>query len=384
VTRIRRLATLALLCAAPVAWALPLAAEEEARRGFDRIWGLAEVYSGGPESFFQSFRLSGRLQLDLAYVDSGNRSHGEFNVRRFRFGFKTVFKRKFTLHVEGDFDLQSADPFYRRLTDAYLAWSPSKKAKFTAGKHSAPFTLDGMTSSKRLLTIDRSALTNNIWFTEEYLPGVSLGGETRNLVYHLGYYSSGESDPEFGDFKGGEFILVTLGHDFAGRAREALVRVNFVDNEPDPDNSATNMLERIGSLNFSYESSLCEPEPCESRDWGLRADLSAGRGYGGQSDLWGFYLMPFCRLSDAVELVGRYTVLDSEDPNGIRFGRYEREIAEGLGDRYDEIYLGLNYYWYGHKLKLQNGLQYVEMEDRAEDGGAFSGWGWTAALRLSW
>ena len=89
-------------------------------------------------------------------------------------------------------------------------------------------------------------------------------------------------------------------------------------------------------------------------------------------------------LSEKLQLVGRYTLVASEDDNGVRFARYEREIAAGRGDRYNELYLGLNYYWYGHELKLQNGLQYVDMRDRADDGGAYSGWSWTTAFRLSW
>ncbi len=115
---------------------------------------MAQSYAGGEDSFFQSFRLSGRVQLDGAYVDSGSDDHGELNVRRFRLGFKTVFLEDFTLHLEADFNPQEADPFYTKLTDAYLAWSPSKAVDVTVGKHSAAFTLDGMTSSKRLLTID--------------------------------------------------------------------------------------------------------------------------------------------------------------------------------------------------------------------------------------
>jgi phosphate-selective porin OprO/OprP len=278
--------------------------QEEAGNGFDRVWAKTRVYAGNDDSFFQSVQVSGRLQLDLAYVDSGDADHGELNVRRFRFGVKTVFLRHFTLHLEADFDPQEADPFYTKLTDAYLAWAPRETFTLTAGKHSAGFTLDGMTSSKRLLTIDRSNLANNIWFTEEYIPGISVKGETDRLIYHLGVFSSGDKNREFGDLDGGRFLLVTLGHDFADRlgAKEALLRINLVDNEPDPANGFTRPLERIGSLSFSYEKTR----------WGLRADLSAASGYSGQSDLWGFYLMPFYRPSDALELVGRFTRIDSE------------------------------------------------------------------------
>lgn len=373
---LQRLIASAWIGAALMGLAASVEAQEESESGYDRIWGVARLYTGDADSFFQSVDLSGRLQLDLAYVDSGDDDHGEFNVRRFRFGFKTVFKEDWIVHLEGEFNPQEADPVYTRLTDAYLAWHPSEAVKLTLGKHSAGFTIDGMTSSKKLLTIDRSNLTNNIWFTEEYMPGVSVKGQAKGLVYFAGLFSSGTKDPEFGDFNGGEFLLLTLGHDFAdgGRAKEALLRVNLVHNDPNPDDSFTRPLEDIGSLNFSYEAG----------NWGFRTDLSVASGILGQSDLLGFMVMPFYRPSERVELVTRYTFVESDEPNGVRFGRYERSIEDGKGDRYNEIYLGLNYYWYGHKLKLQNGVQYVDMRDEADDGGAYSGWAWTTALRLSW
>ena len=185
-----------------------------------------------------------------------------------------------------------------------------------------------------------------------------------------------DETPEFGDFKGGRFVLATLGYDLSAElsASEALVRINLVDNEPDPDNGFTRPLEHIASINFIYAIGR----------WGLGADVSAATGYGDQSDLLGFMVMPSLDLTDAIQLVVRYTFVESEDANGVRFARYERSIADGLGDRYDEIYFGINYYWYGHKLKLQNGAQYVGMQDGADDGGAYSGWSWTTALRVSW
>lgn len=365
-----------LICVWMTIFVLPAQAQENSESVYDRIWSKARLYTGSDSTFFQSVDLSGRLQLDLAYVDSGDDSHSEFNVRRFRFGFKTRFRNAFTFHLEAEFNPQEADPVYTRLTDTYLAWRHSEAATLIVGKHSAGFTLDGMTSSKKLLTIDRNNLTNNIWFTEEYIPGISVRGERRALSYHAGIFSSGGEDPEFGDFKGGEFILLTVGHEFAGRlgADEALLRLNLVYNEPDPDNSFTQDLEKIVSLNFQYEAGA----------WGIRSDVSAAAGYFGQPDLWGWVVMPFYRFGKSWEVVGRYTYVSSDGDNGVAFARYERSIAGGRGDRYREAHLGLNYYWYGHKLKLQNGLQYVDMQDRADDGGAYSGWSWTTGFRISW
>jgi phosphate-selective porin OprO/OprP len=48
------------------------------------------------------------------------------------------------------------------------------------------------------------------------------------------------------------------------------------------------------------------------------------------------------------------------------------------------VYFGANYYIYGHKLKLQSGLQFADMNDRAKDGGVYSGVSFTTGLRVSW
>ena len=355
--------------------ATPINAQEP-KSAYDKLWSHAQLYSSDSDSTFQSVVLSGRFQVDQAYVDSGDKSHSEINLRRFRFGVKAGVLEHFTLHAEAEFATQDGDPVYNRLTDTYVAWSPSDALQLTVGKQGAAFTMDGQTSSKELLAIDRSNLTNNIWFTEEYIPGISVSGEKNGLLYNIGVFSSGEKNRGFGNSNGGEFVLATLGHDFAEKlaVREAILRFNFVDNEPDPDNTFTRSLERIGSLNFSFET----------EQWGLRSDLSSAKGYLGQSDLWGIMLMPYYNLSNGLQVVARYTFLESDDDNGIRFARYEREIADGRGDEYSELYVGLNYYWYGHKLKLQTGLQYADMDDRAADGGAYSGWAWTTGFRLSW
>ena len=94
--------------------------------------------------------------------------------------------------------------------------------------------------------------------------------------------------------------------------------------------------------------------------------------------------MPFYDVSELVQLVGRYTYLSSDHGNGLVFNRYEDKIAQGAGDEYHEIYAGLNLFFYGHKLKWQTGLQYAQMDDKADDGGEYDGWGITSGLRIYW
>ena len=82
-----------------------------------------------------------------------------------------------------------------------------RRPSITVGKQSVPFTQEGATSSKELITIDRSNLANNIWFTQEYMPGVSVSGRAAPWIYRGGIYSSGAMNREFGRFNGDMFTL---------------------------------------------------------------------------------------------------------------------------------------------------------------------------------
>ena len=357
---------------------LVLAAEAAAQPSdrLDELWSRARLYTGDADSVIKSVQLSGRFQVDQAYVDSGESEHSETNLRRMRLGVKVAFLERFLFHAEAEYDPQDGEPVYRRLTDTYLAYTASEAFELTIGKHGAAFTLDGMTSSKELLAIDRSNLANNIWFTEEYVPGVSIAGAIDKFSYNAGVFSSGDINRGFGDSNGGEFFLGTVGYDFTDRfdAQRAQLSVNYVDNEPDVNNGFTRPLEQVVSVNFDFEKNRL----------GVRADLSTAHGYLGQSDLVGFMVMPYYNLRNSNQLVWRYTYVDSDEPNGVRLGRYENALASGRGDNYREFYFGINHYWHGHKLKLQSGLQYADMTDGAGDGGAYTGWSWTTGFRISW
>ena len=181
---------------------------------------------------------------------------------------------------------------------------------------------------------------------------------------------------EFGNFDGAEFLLGTVGYDFGKQlgVKQAVLAGNDGYNQPDENNSFTRNLEHVGSISFSFDTGK----------WGFRTELAAGVGYLGQKDLWGAMVMPFYNITDKLQAVARYTHLGSDGNNGIRLAHYESDAVTGRGNRYDDGYLGLNYYFYGHKLKVQTGVQYAEMQDDARDGGEYRGWEWITGLRISW
>jgi phosphate-selective porin OprO/OprP len=343
---------------------------------YDKIWEQFTLYDDKTNRVVQRVQLSGRFQHEFVTVGADEGDLDEWNTRRFRVGPRLQLFRTFTVASEAEFNPQERDPLYVRLTDVFVQWSPNARLALTVGKQGMPFTMDGMTSSKELLTIDRSNLTNNMWFPQEYLPGVSVSGRTAPWTYRVGMYSSGEMNREFGKFDGSISTLGLLGYDFGERVglKEALVTGNYVHQSPDTDNTFTRQLEHVVSLNLKLESDK----------WGMRGDLSTGVGYFTQSDLWGVMVMPYYNITDKLQAITRYTHLSSDGLNGVQLGTYENRVVRGRGDEYNEVYVGANYFFYGQKLKLQTGLQFADMNDRANDGGAYSGTSWTTGLRIGW
>src|SRR5687768_1889281 len=185
---------------------------------YDTIWAkFTNWYADDKNPVIQRVLFTGRFHHDFAVVRSDQGDHDESNVRRVRFGPRITFLRRFLFHAEVEVNPQERNPFYLRFTDLYVQWMKSSRFALTVGKQGIPFTQEGGTSSRELLTIDRSNLANNIWFGQEYMPGVSVSGTTMPWNYRVGVYSSGAANREFGRFNGGVFALGVLGYDFSKR-----------------------------------------------------------------------------------------------------------------------------------------------------------------------
>lgn len=352
-------------------------AQEAERSAFDRIWGHATLYENADNPNIQKFALSGRLQVDSALFDADQGEFSDaFRWRRFRFGFKADVFQDWTMKVEADIDLnESLGDMYIRLTDAYVGWNPGDYLELKVLKQSTGFTLDGATSSKKLLTMQRNNLTNNLWFIDEYFTGVDARGAIdQHWRYRAGIYSS-DGSPELSRFDAGWFSLLSLGYRFTGmpESESGTIRVDYVYNDEDPE-AATRDFSQVLSLVSQWKTG----------PWGVRTDLAGGTGYAGQSNVWGLVVMPSFDFSPRIQTILRYTYLSSADDNGLHLSRYANRIVQGRGNEYNEFYAGLNVFFYGHKLKWQTGLEYDSMRDDANDGGEYSGWGLSTGLRVSW
>lgn len=342
---------------------------------FDRLWKYTTLYEN-QNTVIQKLSLSGRLQAESYSFDADQGNEKDTLWRRARFGFKANMAQNWLVHIEGNFDLENDNTSdYSNLTDAYISWKPADELKIKILKQSAGFTLDGATSSKKLLTLQRNNITNNMWFTAEYFTGLTVEGSFNNQSgYKVGVFSNDDND-EISHFDAKLFSLLSYRRDLSQplNLNKVDFRIDYIYNQEDDKNN---------TRDFSQVLSLVTE--IEHANWGLSTDITLGNGYNSQSNLWGVSVMPFVNFNEQLQAVVRYTYLNSTNDNGIRSGRYEREIVSGRGDEYHEAYSGFNLFFYGHKLKWQTGLQYTIMNDTADDGGEYKGWGITTGLRAYW
>ena len=356
-------------------------AQEDQESTFDKIWDNVVLYENDENSLISKFWLTGRLQGEYHSFENEVApaiDHDDYDWRRFRFGFKATLFGDITLHSEADLGLENRGrPLYNDLTDTYFSWSTENGMKFKLGKQSAPFTLDGSTSSKKLHTLERSKIAGNIWFGQEYFPGITVSGSKDEIDYFAGFYSN-DNKPEFdGAFKHGQFGILSVGKDYAANfdLEKSYFRLDFMFQEDDGNVD----VEDFNDWNAAYSFVT----KWENNDWYFWTDLSFADRKNG--DVWGLQLMPFYDITDKTQLIFCYTYLDSSGDNQLRASRWEDRLDRGQyrGDDLTEYFFGLNHFFYGHKLKWQNGLQYTQL-DEADGLKEYEGWGFTTAFRISW
>jgi phosphate-selective porin OprO/OprP len=369
------------------------AADEAAEPSiYDNVWGALKLVDNDDAKVLQSLAIVGRLQGDAVSFHSEDNNYDDFDWRRFRLGFKATVFSDFVLHVEMDGDMNdvdedSWDEFYGRLTDAYIGWSSSKAAKVKVGKQSAGFTLDGATSSKKLLVPERSIVAENLWFTTEYFTGAGISGSVEDWTYNAGGFSASK-ESEFGHFESGYFALLSAGHKVGDKG---LLRLDYVYNDPDYTGVLKNPDYTVGSKDLEHVVALVYKQMI-SEKLGLWTDIAGGKGITDpnagvdQSDLLGVDIMPFYNFTDALQLVVQYAGVTSlDDKSDVKMSRYAGKNAGGTKvETSHNLLLGFNWYLYGHKLKWQNAVEYNYGKNLAGTGDDYNGYGLTSALRISW
>ncbi len=374
---------------------------------WDKAWSAFTLYKNEDNNILQEFSLQGRLQVQSIYGESNDDSFNtsdykgnagsttdenvwgnDIEVRRARFGFKSKWFQNWKLegqiNVDNDGHDNSGDnTYYKDLYDLFLTYSHSDALNISAGKTKVKFTREQEISSKEILTMERSLLSNTLFPGELTGAWVSGKGIQEHWLYEIGVYGN-EREREFSDFEGGTIVLGKIGYDYSSQSGldSAVASLHYMHNsepgyktsEPDPDYSP--------GTSPSFKDSIALTNDINHGRFGLTTDIVYGMGDDdlGQSDVFGISLIPSYFIADGLQLVGRLQLATCSDPNDLRVpGRYERLAAgDQTGNTYSSAYVGLNYYLYGHKLKLMNGVEYSHM-----GGGDYDGYTLMSGLRFS-
>ncbi len=352
-------------------------AEETA--AFEALWQAFTLYKDDSNPILQEFKLRGRYHGQYHWLDSNQGDTDAWEDRRSRFGFDAkLFDKK----IEVRLDFQSNDGFedaYDRLVDAYVKWKPSEALAVTAGRFKPQIGYhDFLQSTNAQPVFERSQIFNQL--RVDRATGLAVEGKSGSFSWQTGVYSN-DTDREFGAFGGSYSFGAGIGYD----AKEALgwdradLRLDWLHSGHDADDFLFNRYDDIVSATFWGQ---CGP-------WGIAVEAFHASGGGGpDGDVFGCYIQPtYDLIPKRLQLVGRYSFATGDGPDSVvRQTRYESEAPAltggGRGDEYHALYLGVQYFIHGDKLKLMAGAEYASL-DGGGNGGDYDGITWLSGIRFS-
>lgn len=343
---------------------------------------LGKFYSNDNDPYVQSLKFFGRVQAQYGYISGDDVNGDSFDegideIRRLRFGAELKlfngFKIKGNVNLVDDdansgggreFAYQDFDQLKFSYTTKNIAGFD--KASFTYGRHKVAVGQEAHVSSKKIKTVERSALTNRLFGGR--WTGFSLDLERGNWEGTFGYFSQDDTEI-LGSISQGTALYFSSNHDL-GHGNVLFDAFWNVDTD---DESELADYEWAASL--AYET--------EIGNWDLVVNVALGdngdEDFAGEDRdgyFWGLIIQPSTYIiEDKLEFVARYAYQGSSEDEGIRTNsRFFRDAAvggdinDGRGDAHHSIYAGLNYYFCGDNSKVLLGVEYDNLD--TPDGNA--------------
>jgi len=346
----------------------------------DRAWSAATLYKNPGNPILEEFDLTGRAQFDYFNVDSDRGDNDFFEIRRIRMGVDTFWmNRSIELKATLDTALRSynaEEVFYNRMTDMYVNIHFNDAFNLRAGKFEPHFGYDREFSDNTQKFFERSFFDDQVFNNtgNDYASGVSLSGKVGKWGYQAAMFSD-NVDKELGQFNGGQSYLAEISYDFSKdlHAEKALWVLDFMHMNNNRNSNVFNTMNNAVATYFDYQDGA----------FGLVAQLGYGNGVNTKGDIYELMIMPTYLITKQLELVLRYQLGLASQDNGITtLNRQEKTIGKFTGDSDNLVYLGLNYYIYGQKLKLMAGEQYDNLSGGTGKKAGFEGWTSLVGLRL--
>ena len=158
-------------------------------------------FQAATESGDFSFRIGGRVQVQFdAFNDSMNLINGDGDTGT------DLFFRRARIYIQGDvyknwaykmqFNIVDSGSGGGTVEDLYIRWKRYNFANVTIGKHKEPFSLEELTSSKYVTSIERSPI--NDFFAEGRSLGISVHGANNFWGYAFGIFDNNDQFSDSG------------------------------------------------------------------------------------------------------------------------------------------------------------------------------------------
>ncbi len=346
---------------------------------YDRIWAVPVLYENADNPTLQSFSLIGRYHGQYWSVNADQGSDADWENRRKIFGFNSRWLRHFTVQAQMFLKTDEGGSLYGGLYVGYIQWTPpDSNISLSVGRLDYLFTgYERSESSKKINVIERGLLVNQIMPAE--VVGAHFRDKRGRFSYHAGLFSS-SIEQEFDDFNSGSAAVIGASYDTKLLFDKGSLHLDYLHNPGDSEDTAFRPYRHVvslwhrgerGRLGMGFDLTIAKPLETDGHVFGLTIEPT-----------W-MLLNEVFGNNDPLQLAVRYQYADSNEDNGLHLQRrYEEEVTQGEGNQYHALYAGLNYYLYGHKLKLMMGGEYAHMKDDADDGGEYKGWTWFGAIRL--
>jgi len=362
-------------------------------KGKDIIREDVPVYVKPKSKFIEEVKLRGRIQWQWGYVvpttDGGfanvggvptrsNDNYSTFEIRRARIGIEAKLMNDFKAMVE-----INAVPGATVLNEAYIQYKGTDAFQPLVGFVKPRYGYEENTSSAKILTVERSNLTNTL-ATDQKI-GLAIEGEANIFFYSAGIYNNVDrsfgngTQPDENDFGGTiprevEYMYnVSGGLDFTDLVGFKLqLRADYVNAQSSPNlqgAAAPGVLyANGGTVGFAYQHNVAASIATGFGPFDFVAEFmggfqpNAGGPFSTNANVYGFYVMPsYYIIPKKLQAVVQYTWMEGKGGAGFRApGRYASDafFPNSFGDTYQAIYGGLNYYINGDDLKLMFGVEY--------------------------
>lgn len=345
------------------------------------------LYKNSENPFIQEIGVEGRLQYQAAHISGSDVNGNDFNesfdeYRRARIGtnikFLNYFGAKYQVNVvsDGRPSRRELDWGYDGLDEAYVSFDLGKaigdnyfdSINLKYGYHKFLLGHEATESSKKILTPERSAISNKVYQSAR-LTGLMGYAEKNDWTFGAGIYSSSQdagSNESFSGWQDGQVYWLHAAYEATDKLTLATDMVyNDVDRLGGDDDS------------LGYDWAVSISGDYEDGRFGMITDFIFGDN-GDQSraaregSFYGIMAMPYYWLvEDKLQGVVQVQHMAASDPEGVRINsRYGRraesygitDLNGGRGDSHQSVYAGLNYYICDHNAKFMGGVEYQQMD----------------------